>query len=202
LVIAMLLGIATCAYLFAILWDLLPMYDFVQFLANANATWYIKIGVSALLLLLVTGFFLLMFVRTGTRSISLQEGIPITAQGDVRITVDAIKQMCEEVVRQDKRISLCDCSVHYSPQQGLVIGIKAEYKGEQNIAGIVESLQKSISDMILRSCGLSNVKVQVLVEKAEIVQPVTPSGFADRPQLQPKAGDSEDKVTGEGQDNG
>ena len=116
LVIAMLLCIATCGYLFAVVWDMLPMQNFVQVLYRISNAWYYRIGFSALLLLLMIGFTKLVFIRTGTKQIPLQDGIPISQNGDVRITVDALRQMCEEIAKQDHRIDLTGCTIASTPQ--------------------------------------------------------------------------------------
>ncbi len=169
LIVAMLLCIAVCGYLFAIIWNLLPLQGLVQVLYDIADAWYYRIGVSALLLLLFLGFAKLMFVRVGSKQVLLQEGIAINQAGDVRISVEAIRQMCEQVAKKDSRIELASCTVQ-STNQGLSVAIKAHSKGEQYIPGIVETIQQNIVKMLKDTCGITNAKVQILVEKADISQ--------------------------------
>ena len=169
LIVAMLLCIAVCGYLFAIVWGLLPLQGLVQVLYDIADAWYYRIGVTALLLLLFLGFAKLMFIRVGSKQVLLQEGIAINQAGDVRISVEAIRQMCEQIAKKDPRIELASCTVN-STNQGLSIGIKAHCKGEQYIPGIVETIQRNIVQMLKDTCGITNAKVQILVEKADISQ--------------------------------
>ncbi len=186
LIIAMLLCIAVSAYLFAIVWGLLPLQRLVQVLYNIMDAWYYRIGVTALLLLMAIGFVRLLFVRTGSGQVLLKEGIAINQAGDVRISVEALRQMCEEVAKSDPRIEMLSCSVN-STAQGLVIGIKAHCRGEQYIPAIVEALQQKISQMLRESCGITTAKIQVLVEKAEVPKISTSTVQAKEPSAQSDA---------------
>jgi hypothetical protein len=67
LVVAMLLCIASCAVLFAVVWGFMPMARVVELLLHVTSAWYYRIGVSALLLLLIIGFTKLLFVGSSAR---------------------------------------------------------------------------------------------------------------------------------------
>ena len=166
LILAMLLCIAGCGYIVALSWGVLPLAEATRVLLYIADNWQMQVLVTIGAIVLIAVFIKLMFVRVGASKVKLQSGLAITAQGDVRITADALCELCNHVAVQVPGVRNATCGIAQSAER-LNVSVKANCSSEQSVPQIGAQLQGTIKQALADTCGITNASVQVLVEKAE-----------------------------------
>lgn len=166
LILAMLLCIAGCGYVVALSWGWLPLAEATRVMLYIAANWQMQVLVTIGAIVLIALFIKLMFVRAGGANVKLQGGLAITSQGDVRITADALCELCNHVALQVPGVRTATCGITQNAQ-GLNVSVKANCSSEQSVPQTGAQLQGSIKQVLIDTCGITNANVQVLVERAE-----------------------------------
>ena len=184
LILAMLLCIAGCGYIVALSWGWLPLAEATRVMLYIAANWQLQVLVSIGAIVLIAVFIKLMFVRVGGGA-KLQGGLAITPQGDVRITTEALCELCNHVASQVPGVRTATCTIAQHAE-GIGVSVKANCSSEQSVPQIGAQLQNTLRQALIDTCGISNANVQVLVEKAEptVAPPVTAQPTVQQPAPQ------------------
>ncbi len=131
-------------------------YDFLQVAGNLS---FAALG----FIILIIGILLLAFSLTGSKKKKPGSVVNFTEMGDITISFRAIENMILRATQKVKGIREVNIRIN-STEQGLIIYLNVQALPEIPIPGLMEELQKTVSDYVQQYSGINVAEVKVLVE--------------------------------------
>ncbi|MCK9222866.1 MAG: alkaline shock response membrane anchor protein AmaP [Limnochordia bacterium] len=140
-------------------WDpSLALGDLVSTWATVSTVAPAVLGFAVLLL----GIYLFFFALRGLPQERFVE--QETSLGAVRISFRALERLVYKAVREQSGVRDLDISLKAAPE-GLTISIGLEIHPDLNIPSVVEEVQRSITDYVLKTTGINVARIYVEVRR-------------------------------------
>lgn len=178
LIISSLVGMGVCLCIIAFIWGILP-FDYLMFcLDYLVGKWQLQVLTTIALALICFLFLRVMFIRIRKRGLThkLADGVSVGTNGDVKISAEAIGDICTQVVKQMDSVNNATCSITQAAQD-LAVSIKVQCTGSESVPTLADRIKREISQMLSDTCGINNSAVSVMVEHIDgrTIIPIIPN---------------------------
>ncbi len=163
LTIFLVVVIAACGFLLAIIAGLLPADQLTNFAYTATSgdIWF-KVLYAVIAIVMIIVSFMLMFFGMGKPVAAKTASVATFESGSVAITIKAIEELVERFVHKDKNIMGLKTNV-ISQANALEMNLEVCVLPESDIPQVTKELQEGLSEYIQKHTGIVVSKISITV---------------------------------------